>query len=539
MAEDTGIVEHTQGKKFTWYGTGESKIVASADFCMTYGVKNDITLGFANSFSAAVKTEVAIGATLAAGLSTGFEFKHEHKMEETKSNSTHALNDQVLSVGGDPINEALTQKLRTAAKVLIILQTGILASAAATTLYMARQDQAHRKAEQEQADKMADAANQQLQAANQKLAAAKTPEEKKQALADKTAAIEAAIKAQKAVNAADEDTSDHELSYSKTMENNIPGYIFSGLTTCASALTLIGTIVHILASRIRKNQHSNAPTAVLSLDTLPAAFMGIRPSLGSGSMGVSMNSGGLDLVASSADLKYDKLANPATNGKINTITCFDTMPDGNATKGARIHLDPSGDISTWGQDYTSRTSGNAVQLANVHELIQTNNSGSPISNGLIIDDNGTTVSTGPNTFIRSGLNTQGIDAAHESALMRLKPDSAVLGYGGNTVTLSNSAIELAFGATSIKMDSTGVTLGDAITILAPGAAMPSGPDLVDLKATLATLQANQVQFNASLNAMATMAISSQLAINQINSTQLAARALVDAALQTASKATGT
>lgn len=528
MADDesdteVGIVEHTNGQKFTWYGTGESKIVANADFVMTYGVKNDITLGVSNSFTAAAKSEISIGATLAAGLSAEFGFKYEHEMTESKGKSTHALDKQVLTVGGDIAHDTLTKTVRMAALVLIGAQASVLAAGAASTIYMATKDQLARKKQQDDANAKADEANAQLAAAKKQLASANTPEEKEKAQAAMKAALKAAADAKEAVDKANENVAEHELSYSQTTESNIPGYVFSAVTLCFNAITLLGLITHILYKKFKKIQYGNAPTAVLSLDKLPAAFLGILPANGVGAMGLAMNSKGLSLTAASGNnVRYAQVPGADTR------THLTQVPDAYGRSGARIQLNASGTIETWGNNQHTKLSGTNCLDATAHQLQITDGKGViAAKNRLKISPKGTSIRADPDTWVKI-YKDEGIAALRGAAFLSLESDSATLGLGGNTVNVQDGEIKITFGSNSIKMDATGFHLGDGIDILSPTAPTGVCSALATLKAGLAAATAEETADHTKANVQATKLQAENSAVQALNDALLASRATTEA-----------
>ncbi|MFT0531303.1 hypothetical protein ACMHYJ_00520 [Castellaniella hirudinis] len=527
---ETGIVEHTNGQKFTWYGTGESKIVANADFVMTYGVKNDITLGVSNGFTAAVRSEISIGATLAAGLSTEFGFKHEHEMTESKGKSVHTLDKHVLTVGGDIPHDTMTKTVRGAALVLILAQAAILATGAATTIAQATYDQQQRKKQQNSANEKVDAANAQLAAAKKQLENASTPEEKEKAEDAMKAALKAAVDAQKAVDEANKNVSEHELTYSQTMEDNIPGYIFSALTLCVNAITVLGAITHILYKKIKKIQYGNAPTAVLSLDKLPAAFLGICPSTGTGSMGLAMNNTGLSLIASDKNLKYAKV--PGTDSQ----TSFDQAPDAYGTPGARIRLNASGPIETWASDQYTFLGGANSQYAMSHQLQATNAKGVPTANNwLKLGVQGTSIRADSDTLLQVCVG-DGISAQKKDSFLKLAASSASVGLGGNKINIQNGQIEITFGGNTIKMDTTGIHLGNGIDILSPTAPTGVCSTLTALQADLVNVTTAQTQDQTEVKLQATKLEALNDAMQTMNLALLETRAMVESATETANSA---
>ncbi|WP_323012558.1 hypothetical protein [Castellaniella sp.] len=524
---ETGIVEHTNGQKFTWYGTGESKIVANADFVMTYGVKNDITLGVSNGFTAAVKSEISIGATLAAGLSTEFGFKHEHEMTESKGKSVHTLDKQVLTVGGDIAHNTMTKTVRIAALVLILAQAGILATGAAATIYQATKDQEERQKQQDDANAKADDANAQLAAAKKELENASTPEEKEQAETNMKAALKAAADAKEAVDEADQNVAAHELTYSQTMQGNIPGYVFSAITLCLNAITVLGVITHILYQKFKKIQYGNAPTAVLSLDKLPAAFLGIRPPTGIGAMGLAMNNAGLSLTASDQNLQYAKVPGADTQ------TNFDQTPDAYTTSGARIRLNASGPIETWGSDQYTYLGGANCLYAVAHQLQVTGVGGAPTpDNWLKLGAQGTSIRADQNTLLTVDTDN-GISAQKNNSFLSLTSNSASVGQGGNTIDIQGDQIEITFGGNTIKMDAAGVHLGDGIDIISPTAPTGVSSTLTTLKTNLLNLTTAQTQDQAEVKLQATKLQALNDAMQTMNEALLETRAMVESATEAA------
>lgn len=446
MADDSdknGLVLYTQGKYFAWYGNGATTITSASSFDLTYGVKNSVTIGLFTDLTIAMKTDVFVGGNLSANLSAGVEFKKSHAVQEAQDASSHGLNNNVLSAGNDIPGAAKIAVLRTILGVLVGAQ--VISLLAATGIAIALD---------------------------------KTKDEEKV----------------KEANAA---VPDDDPTNTMTLENPVPGYVFSLINGGMNILSAIGLIVGIIISKVSSNQLSDNPPSVLSLDKLPAAFLGVRSPLpvNGGAAGLSVSTAALEISATSAQRAYTK------NPTLTTIVDFNPAqaPDAALIPGARVRLNAGGDIQSWGGNWLATMSGENRQSAPSHLLQVTDAQGINTTTNLTADSNGVALTADPNNTVSATAN--GVSAVATTAFMRLTSDAASLGQGGNTLGATASNVQLKFGpSTTLTLDSTGISIGGALTILAPGGPLPTGPDLTALKAQIAQEIAAQAAKQAKITA---------------------------------------
>lgn len=137
MPKDThneGVAETTEGHKFSWYGTGETKVAAESEFALTYGVKTEVKLGLSSEFSLASKTEISIGSKLEASVGYAFEFKKDGALEVAQEGGVHYLDSYSSSVGADMAQRAQIATLTQAAWILIAAQGALTLAYSAAAL---------------------------------------------------------------------------------------------------------------------------------------------------------------------------------------------------------------------------------------------------------------------------------------------------------------------------------------------------------------------------------------------------------------------
>lgn len=473
MADDSdknGLVQYTQGKYFAWYGSGACTITSASSFDLTYGVKNSVTIGLFTDLTIAMKTDVFLGGQMSANLSTSVEFKKSHAIAEAQDASSHGLNNNVLSAGNDIPNATKIATLRTILKVLLSAQVVALLAATATAIAM-----------------------------------------------DKT-------KVEERVKEADAATPPDEPTNTLMLENPIPGHVFSLINGGMNILSAISLIVGTIISKVSGNQQSDNPPAVLSLDKLSTAFLGVRSPTpaNSGTAGLSVSTTALEISATATQRGYEK------NQALTTITDFNPAqaPDAALIPGARVRLNATGDIQSWGSNWLATMSGENQQAAPSHLLQVTDAQGVNSTTKLTADSNGVALTADPNNVVSA--TPGGVSAIATASFMRLTADAASLGQGGNTVGATADHVQLKFGpSTTLTLDSTGISIGGALTILAPGGPLPTGPDLAALKAQItqeiAAQAASQAKITAKIARLAVAANASALYAQ----TLLQTRALTD------------
>ncbi|WP_322997263.1 hypothetical protein [Castellaniella sp.] len=537
-AENTGIVEHTKGKKFGWYGEGKATIAAGTDFSMSYGVKNEITLGVVNEFSAAMKTGVSIGATFEAGLSTGHEFKKSYTIAESAGVASHSDDNQSISTGGDVVSYAKTTAIKTAIKVLIGAQAALLLGAAATIIAKAalqtneendkvdkenEKNETENKAKIDEAQKKYDKEKEDYDAAV-KSGSPKDPKQEAE-LEKQAAAIQAAK---------NEMAESRKSTSSLELEDRLPTYIFSAISLGLYPLVAISTILKIALDKLEDGQYNNKPAAVLSLNKVAAAFLGVRaPTGATGSAGISLNTTGITLSTATADLQYEQVTDDAS------ITRFTTKPDAFTTNGSRLDLDNSGLIQTWGQQITNKAKGSIWSYSPLHALQVVSGNGISVSyNRLQINDEGTTIRAAQNTALRVRTNKT-IQAEAGKGVMVLDDTHANIGHGGNALTCNGASVKLAFGATTnLTIDSTGISIGGAITILAPGGPLPTSTDLAAIQAGLLAADASNAALETRLQAAELKARLMEESVAKLDKSVIAAHSRVTAAARRAKRLGG-
>ncbi|MFT0531298.1 hypothetical protein ACMHYJ_00495 [Castellaniella hirudinis] len=532
-AASSGIVEHTKGKKFGWYGDGKATITAGSEFSMSYAVKNEITLGISNEFSAAMKTGVSIGATYEATMSTGHEFTKGEKKEESEGGTTHSDNNQAISTGGDVVSYAKTAAIKTAIKVLIGAQAALLLGAAATVIAKAaiQTNEENDKADKENAKNKTEN-EQKIREAQEKYDKEKaaydatTPKDpKKEAdLAKQAAAIQAAKEEMETSRAS---TSSLEL------EDKLPTYIFSAITMGLYPMVAIGTILGIALSKLEDGQYNNKPAAVLSLNKVAAAFLGVRaPTGATGSAGISLNTTGITLSTATADLQYEQVSDDSS------ITRFTTTPDAFTTDGSRLDLDNSGLIQAWGDEFNTKAKSAIRQHSPVQVFQVVQGDGSAVNyDKLQIDSSGTEIRATQDTAL-SVKTSKAIQAQAGKGVLALDDTHANIGHGGNALTCKSSAVKLAFGATNLTIDSTGISIGGAVTILAPGGPLPTSTDLAAIQAGLIAADAKNATLEAKLKAAELKAKLMEESVAKLNKSVIAAHARVTAAARRAKRLGG-
>lgn len=520
MAEESesksGIVEHTKGKKFGWYGEGKASITASSEFSMTYGVKNEITLAAINDFTASIKTGISVGAAFEAGLSTGMDFKTAFELEEKESVSIHSVQNHVISVGGDIINEARTKAIRTAIKILIIAQAALLLGAAATTIALAaiQTKDENKEVDKKNAENKAQNKKNLLQAKNKhkkeqadyndaiKGGASPDPEKEK-SLAEQAAAIQ---------QAEDDQTNDRQATSTLELEDRLPGYIFSAISAGLYPLVAISTALVLAFDKFKKVHDTNDPAALLSLDETATAFLGIRSTSVpvTGTSGIRLNTSGITLSASDIDLKYQKTGNSPS------VIGFEKTPDPmTAPPGALLNLSKSGLIQATGSTIIQKTKKANRFISANHALIVANNGNALPKKNLVFNKDGLMVQADATTslMLKPGSN---ISLKAGSGNLTLDNNQSVIGSGGNALTCKQSAVKLAFGNTHLQIDATGISIGGAVTILAPGGPMPTSPAIAKIEANLATALAENARLEGEIELAKGKAMGTEKAIDKLN-----------------------
>jgi hypothetical protein len=73
------------------------------------------------------------------------------------------------------------------------------------------------------------------------------------------------------------------------------------------------------------------------------------------------------------------------------------------------------------------------------------------------------------------------------SVMRLTSSESSMGTAGNNITINDTGVVLSFGESKVRIDATGFSLGDAVTVLNPGPPGLTFSGITDAVTDVATL----------------------------------------------------
>ncbi|MER1967063.1 hypothetical protein [Castellaniella sp. GW247-6E4] len=134
MAEDKGMGFFTGGKYKTWIGQGKTEVVAASNYTLTYGVKTSTFLGMTNDFTIGTKSAFFRGASFDAKKGTAFEITKASTLRVGAEGGFHYSDHHFASVGSSQAQKLLIEKARSAAWLLVDIQTASMVALSSAAL---------------------------------------------------------------------------------------------------------------------------------------------------------------------------------------------------------------------------------------------------------------------------------------------------------------------------------------------------------------------------------------------------------------------
>ena len=131
---DKGMGLFTAGNYKTWIGQGKTEVVAASNYTLTYGVKTSLFLGMTNDFTIGAKSTFFHGTSFDAKKGTAFEISKASVLRVGGEGGFHYSDHHFASVGSSRAQKLLIEKARSAAWLLIDIQTVSMTALAASAL---------------------------------------------------------------------------------------------------------------------------------------------------------------------------------------------------------------------------------------------------------------------------------------------------------------------------------------------------------------------------------------------------------------------
>lgn len=435
-----GLADVTDGEKWEWLGSGKTSFTGERKLDMSYGISTTIEASLASKLSVGISTSVAMEAAVKAEFGAGLSYTKGEALSLSQSGDFSYQNSYAGTVGADDINKARLKAYTIALGVLLGLQTGTMIGLLGYIAHVQR-------------------------------------------------------------------TTDEEVVevYSHA------GFPMSMAATIMTIITTVSAALMAFMTKIKSFTENNNPAAALTMDADQGLFLGMNRT---GKIaGVTMNPTAVDIgiadaqaLPAGAGVAYSK---PAGSPSVVGLAGDPGTPDNGGT---RLQLNASGDILLNGtgafQVNMVKKAGGGDTSASLRaqsiDLQVTDGTGNNGGSSLALRNNTATLGFDDNNNLQvanDNATLLGGTSATKSQLT-LTSSSGILATGGNQVKTSAAAIELKFGASTVKLDATGFSIGSSLQVLQPGAPALSSADLQKAVANVAkvkTLRTQEYQTRKALN----------------------------------------
>lgn len=480
----SGIATVSEGEALHWYGEGKTELTTASNLEVTYGVKSEVTVGFKSDVTIAGQTGIFIGSKFEASLALELSLKKNAEIGSAEEGEFYYTDAYVGTVGASATQLAAAKTLRTAAFILIAAQGAAMAAATiGATVVKARATGSGSKPESDSSsDKDSDKASDDD--------------------SDKDSGSEPKVKS------GDEKTSDDEsndnsesddknnsssesASGAEEEEIKVPGLNINlgYLTSILTIASTLGPALLLIYGKVKKLGENNNPAGVLSMDAIGGVFLGTRAMAPpNASSGLLLNSVKAQLSAGQGDLDYERPPEGSS------IIGFQKQAGSNGVTGSRLEVCNDGSTRIYGEtlraDLLSTGTSKVIINAQEHHLsVAKPNSARAAGPGLHLTSTASQMNFDKDNSlsVKSGTVTALAGGAAGSA-MRLTASDASLGAAGNNLTVSSAGVMLTYGQSKVLINATGISIGDAITVLSPGAPGVTFSGLQNAVADVATLQ---------------------------------------------------
>ncbi|MGB3424941.1 MAG: hypothetical protein WBF84_12550 [Castellaniella sp.] len=460
----SGKREFTNGYVNLWVGKGETKVVAQSSASFTYGVKTDFSIGASSSLAIGIKTALALNAGVDVAVGESFTIKKQNSFSIAKKFNEFYADSAVTGVGAaDATDVATLKRLEFLTWILVGAQSAVAVSFAVLALGR---------------------------------------------LIDQT------------VNGKLNDKGEVEIPKDAEVSDALHGFRTFPMGYLSSALTIIANLAAmflLIYARYKKSQTNAAPNAVLSLDKQSAAFLGIAPLGKTASSGATLDENGIDLSTSTQNLGFNTVNNNSS------VIGFNQKPGKANVPGARLKLYADGDIKSWGKNFVHTSSDDARYIAKKHTLEIKDKD--PVAE---IDKDGVRLKAKAGTTMSLDAGAGKITAiGGGGSAMSLEAKASSFGTGGSQLICKTAGVELKFGSISIKLSSSGVKIGGALTILEPGAPQLTSAELTSIKAKATSWDAQLEKDALALETLTTKQQLQEQALTTLKESLIAVRTTVD------------
>ncbi|HCN71144.1 MAG TPA: hypothetical protein DIS96_05280 [Pusillimonas sp.] len=280
-------------------------------------------------------------------------------------------------------------------------------------------------------------------------------------------------------------------SPSEDEELEVPGLdiALGQLTSIASIAATLAPLLLLKYGKWRKLGENDSPAGVLTMDAIGGVFLGTRKMTApSPTSGVFISENSVQLSSSNTDLGYDK-----PNGGT-SILGFSRSAGSAGVGGSRLEVSNDGMTRIYGSGIRADlltdggVSSHTVN-AQAHSLnVTTSNSTMAAGPALNLTDTGVQAKyNDENSFSVGDRTISALAGGPTGSVMRLTSSESSMGTAGNNITINDTGVVLSFGESKVRIDATGFSLGDAVTVLNPGPPGLTFSGITDAVTDVATL----------------------------------------------------
>ena len=265
-------------------------------------------------------------------------------------------------------------------------------------------------------------------------------------------------------------------SPSEDEELEVPGLdiALGQLTSIASIAATLAPLLLLKYGKWRKLGENDSPAGVLTMDAIGGVFLGTRKMTApSPTSGVFISENSVQLSSSNTDLGYDK-----PNGGT-SILGFSRSAGSAGVGGSRLEVSNDG---------MTRIYGSGIRADLLTDGGVSSHTVNAQAHSLNVTTSNSTMAAGPeNSFSVGDRTISALAGGPTGSVMRLTSSESSMGTAGNNITINDTGVVLSFGESKVRIDATGFSLGDAVTVLNPGPPGLTFSGITDAVTDVATL----------------------------------------------------